>query len=80
MEHFCRLLCQTNALLLEINTTGIYSLCLLPLHRTVLSICPFTRVAFRISSVLVEAAMMNGLGEIIRMNELTMRDTELGCS
>lgn len=38
-----------------------------------------TKVAFRISPILVETAMTNGLDEIIMVNELKMRDTELGC-
>ena len=74
MEHFCRLPCQTNALLSGINTTGTS----LAIVQTVLNICPFTKVAFRISPILLETAITNGLDEIIRMNKLKMRDTELG--
>lgn len=44
-----------------------------------LNIHPFTKAALRISPILAEAAVMNGLAEIIRMNELKMRNTVLGC-
>lgn len=70
---------EQNALLLGINTTDTCSFCLLPLYQKPLNIHPFTKVALRISPILVEAAVMNGLDEIIRMNELQMRNTELEC-
>lgn len=68
---------EHNALPLGINTTDTCSFCLLPLQQKPLNTHPFTKVALRIWPILVEAAVMNDLDEIIRMNELKMRNTEL---